>query len=177
MLSVLSGVIGGILLIIEGEWGLIFCLIIINLVAPLIMGFVLLPAFILDNFARKLFGNGYKLFSIFFSCLQFIYVGVVFAFWSSHIFIYVMNNTETFWGGILVSFGTALNPVFYMDIPSKNPDIRNPFFVHFLAVMSLFVMMNTAVHNESSLIVMDLVMSYIMVFFTIAAVFITLENL
>ena len=32
----------------------------------------------------------------------------------AYIFIYVMNTTGTFWGGVFASFGTAISPIAFM---------------------------------------------------------------
>ena len=47
ILSGLSGLIGGILLILAGEWSLLFYLIIASVCSPFVMAFVMFPSFLI----------------------------------------------------------------------------------------------------------------------------------
>ena len=119
-----AGFIGGILLIFAGEWSLLFYLLVASMIAPFAMAFVMLPSIALAMPAVSLLNNGYKVLSTFFAWLSSLYLGAVFAWWSAYIFIYVMNTTGTFWGGVFASFGTAISPIAYMA--SKEP-VENDF--------------------------------------------------
>ena len=137
------GFIGGILLISAGEWLLLFYLILAGAIAPFTMAFIMLPSAIISFAAAFLLNKGYKLLAPFFSWLSAMYLGLVFAVWSASIFIYVMNSTETFWGGVFASFGTAISPIFYM---ASKEQVENDFaqinqtIVMFTAQISLLVM-------------------------------------
>jgi len=119
ILAGFAGLIGGILLIIAGEWSLIFYLIIASVIAPFLMAFVMMPSMIFLIPSASFDEKGNSLLSKVFAWFSFLYLGAVFAGWSAYIFIYVMNTTSSFWGGVFASFGTALSPIAY--ISSKGP--------------------------------------------------------
>ena len=114
ILAGFAGVIGGILLIFAGEWSLLFYLIIVSVIAPFAMTFVMMPGLLLAYPAESLINKGYKFLPTFLAWLISLYLGLVFACWSAYIFFDVMNTTETFWGGVFASFGTAISPIIYM---------------------------------------------------------------
>jgi len=118
-LAGLAGIIGGILLIVAGEWSLLFYLIVASVVAPFAMAIPMLPGALFALPAVLLDENGYHFLSKVFAWFSSLYLGLVFAVWSSYVFIYVMNSTETFWGGVFASFGTAISPIVFMA--SKEP--------------------------------------------------------
>ena len=124
ILAGLAGIIGGILLILAGEWSLLFYLILAGAIAPFAMAIVMLPGALFALPAVSLEENGYHFLSKAFAWFSSLYLGLVFASWSAYIFIYVMNSTETFWGGVFASFGTAISPIAFMS--SKEP-IENEF--------------------------------------------------
>lgn len=119
ILAGFAGTAGAILLIIAGEWQLVLYLLIASLVVPMLMVIPMLPMFIFGLPAVWFEERGYYLLSNFFGWLGSIYLGLIFAAWSAMVFVYVMNTTETFWGGLLASFGAAIGPIIYML--SKNP--------------------------------------------------------
>jgi len=118
-LASFSGIVGGILLLIAGEWPLLLLLLLGGVFAPYGVSVAMLPSIILSLPAASLMNNGYHFLSKAVVWLGSVYVGLVFAAWSSFIFVYVMNSTETFWGGILASFGTAVSPMAFFS--SKEP--------------------------------------------------------
>ena len=89
------------------------------MIAPFLMAIVMLPSMIFVLPAASLGERGFKLLSNLLAWLGTLYLGFVFAAWSAYVFIYVMNTTETFWGGVFASFGTAISPIAYMA--SKEP--------------------------------------------------------
>ena len=104
ILAGFAGVIGGILLIIAGEWSLLFYLILASVIAPFLMAFVMLPSMIFALPSASFHEKGYAFLSKVFAWFGSLYLGVVFAGWSAYIFIYVMNTTSSFWGGVFASF-------------------------------------------------------------------------
>lgn len=154
ILAGFAGVIGGILLIIAGEWSLLFYLIFISVIAPFLMAFVMMPTMIFALPAVSLEEKGFKLLSKVFAWFGTLYLGFVFAAWSAYIFIYVMNTTGTFWGGVFASFGTAISPIAYMA--SKEPvqnefDSVNQTLTMLTAQISLLVMVVMGVLNGGSI--------------------------
>lgn len=153
-LAGLAGFVGGILLIIAGEWSLLFYLIFVSVIAPFLMGFVMMPSIIFALPAVSLGEKGFKLLSNLLAWLGTLYLGFVFAGWSAYVFIYVMNTTETFWGGVFASFGTAISPIAYMA--SKEPvnnefDSVNQTLTMLTAQISLLVMVTMGVLNGGSI--------------------------
>ena len=153
-LAGLAGFVGGILLIIAGEWSLLFYLIFVSVIAPFLMGFVMMPSIIFALPAVSLGEKGFKLLSNLLAWLGTLYLGFVFAAWSAYVFIYVMNTTETFWGGVFASFGTAISPIAYMA--SKEPvnnefDSVNQTLTMLTAQISLLVMVTMGVLNGGSI--------------------------
>ena len=153
-LAGLAGFVGGILLIIAGEWSLLFYLIFVSVIAPFLMGFVMMPSIIFALPAVSLGEKGFKLLSNLLAWLGTLYLGFVFAAWSAYVFIYVMNTTETFWGGVFASFGTAISPIAYMA--SKEPvnnefDSVNSTLTMLTAQISLLVMVTMGVLNGGSI--------------------------
>lgn len=143
ILSGLSGLIGGILLILAGEWSLLFYLIIASVFSPFVMAFVMLPSFLIAMPAIFLKSREFKMLSGFFAWIAALYLGLVFAGWSAYVFVYVMNITETFWGGIFASFGTAISPIIFMA--SKQPvqdayDATNQVVTNFVVQFSTLIM-------------------------------------
>jgi len=92
-LAGLAGFVGGILLIIAGEWSLLFYLIFVSVIAPFLMAIVMLPSMIFALPAVSLEEKGFKLLSNLLAWLGTLYLGFVFAAWSAYVFIYVMNTT------------------------------------------------------------------------------------
>ena len=119
ILTGFAGTAGAILLIIAGEWQLVLYLLIASLVVPMLMVIPMAPMFIIGMPALWFEERGYRFFVNFFGWLASVYLGLVFALWSSLVFVYVMNSTETFWGGLLAGYGAAIGPILYML--SKNP--------------------------------------------------------
>lgn len=154
ILAGFSGIIGGIFLIIAGEWSLLFYLIFASVIAPFAMAFVMMPSMIFALPAASLSERGYQFLSTFFAWVASLYLGLVFAAWSAYIFIYVMNTTGTFWGGVFASFGTAISPIAYMA--SKEPiqnevDSVNQTLTMLTAQISLLIMVVMGVLNGGTL--------------------------
>lgn len=154
ILAGFSGVIGGILLIIAGEWSLLFYLILASVIAPFLMAFVMIPIVIFAVPCGVFRTKGYSFLSQVFGWFGSLYLGVVFAGWSAYIFIYVMNTTSSFWGGVFVSFGASLSPIAYMS--SKGPrendiDVINQTLVILTAEVSLLVMIIIGVINGGTI--------------------------
>jgi hypothetical protein len=154
ILAGFSGIIGGIFLIIAGEWSLLFYLIFASVIAPFAMAFVMMPSMIFALPAVSLSERGYQFLSTFFAWVASLYLGLVFAAWSAYIFIYVMNTTGTFWGGVFASFGTAISPIAYMA--SKEPiqnefDSVNQTLTMLTAQISLLIMVVMGVLNGGTL--------------------------
>lgn len=154
ILAGFAGVIGGILLIIAGEWSLFFYLIFAGSIAPFVMAFVMMPSMILALPSVSLFEKGHLFLSGVFAWLGSLYLGAVFAGWSAYIFIYVMNATSSFWGGVFASFGTAISPIAFMS--SKEPigndlDIIKNTLVMLTAQISLLAMVILGVINGGTI--------------------------
>ncbi len=154
ILAGFSGIIGGIFLIIAGEWSLLFYLIFASVIAPFAMAFVMMPSMIFALPAVSLSERGYQFLSTFFAWVASLYLGLVFAAWSAYIFIYVMNTTGTFWGGVFASFGTAISPIAYMA--SKEPiqnefDSVNQTLTMLTAQISLLIMVVMGVLNGGTI--------------------------
>lgn len=165
-----AGFIGGILLIFAGEWSLFFSLLFIGIVAPFFMAFVMLPSAIFALPAVSLLNKGYSFLSSIFGWISSLYLGAVFAAWSAYVFIYVMNTTGTFWGGVLASFGTAISPIAYMA--SKEPvndeyDSLNTTLTMLTAQISLASMIVLALIFGGNLI--DIGIFYFKVFAVLSA--------
>ena len=114
-----SGILGGILLIISGEWFLLFKLIGVSIVAPFLMVIPILPSGLFALPGAALLENGYKFVGNFMLWLASIYLGLVFGLWSATVLTYVLVSSSTFWGSIFISFGVAIGPLIYMT--SKTP--------------------------------------------------------
>ncbi len=114
-----SGIVGGIILLINGDWSLVFTLVIGAGIAPFIMSFAMMPLFVLAGPGTILIEKGYKFLGEIFLWLSSIYLGLVFGLWSSYVLIYVFENTSSLWGALFASFGTAISPIIFMT--SKNP--------------------------------------------------------
>lgn len=177
-LAGLAGFVGGILLIIAGEWSLLFYLIFVSVIAPFLMAIVMLPSMIFALPAVSLEEKGFKLFSNLLAWLGTLYLGFVFAAWSAYVFIYVMNTTETFWGGVFASFGTAISPIAYMA--SKEPvydeyDSVNQTLTMLTAQISLLVMVIMGVLNGGS--IYDIGTFYIMTFAVLSIIQFIISNI
>ena len=173
-----SGVIGGILLIIAGEWSLLFYLICASVIAPFGMALAMMPGVIFAFPAVSLEEKGFKLLSRTVAWFGSLYLGVVFAGWSAYIFIYVMNTTSSFWGGVFASFGTAISPIAYMA--SKEP-IQNEFesvnqtLTMLTAQISLLMMLVMGVLNGGTMY--EIGTFYMMVFAVLSIIHMTISNL
>ena len=177
-LAGLAGFVGGIILIIAGEWSLLFYLIFVSVIAPFLMAIVMLPSMIFALPAVSLEEKGFKLFSNLLAWLGTLYLGFVFAAWSAYVFIYVMNTTETFWGGVFASFGTAISPIAYMA--SKEPvtdefDSVNQTLTMLTAQISLLVMVIMGVLNGGS--IYDIGTFYIMTFAVLSIIQFIISNI
>ena len=177
-LAGLAGFVGGILLIIAGEWSLLFYLIFVSVIAPFLMAIVMLPSMIFALPAVSLEEKGFKLLSNLLAWLGALYLGFVFAAWSAYVFIYVMNTTETFWGGVFASFGTAISPIAYMA--SKEPvtdefDSVNQTLTMLTAQISLLVMVIMGVLNGGS--IYDIGTFYIMTFAVLSIIQFIISNI
>ena len=177
-LAGLAGFVGGILLIIAGEWSLLFYLIFVSVIAPFLMAIVMLPSMIFALPAVSLEEKGFKLLSNLLAWLGALYLGFVFAGWSAYVFIYVMNTTETFWGGVFASFGTAISPIAYMA--SKEPvtdefDSVNQTLTMLTAQISLLVMVIMGVLNGGS--IYDIGTFYIMTFAVLSIIQFIISNI
>lgn len=177
-LAGLAGFVGGILLIIAGEWSLLFYLIFVSVIAPFLMAIVMLPSMIFALPAVSLEEKGFKLLSNLLAWLGTLYLGFVFAAWSAYVFIYVMNTTETFWGGVFASFGTAISPIAYMA--SKEPvtdefDSVNQTLTMLTAQISLLVMVIMGVLNGGS--IYDIGTFYIMTFAVLSIIQFIISNI
>tara|TARA_B100000902_G_scaffold215368_1_gene204851 strand:- start:136 stop:726 length:591 start_codon:yes stop_codon:yes gene_type:complete len=178
ILAGLAGFVGGILLIIAGEWSLLFYLIFVSVIAPFLMAIVMLPSMIFALPAVSLEEKGFKLLSNLLAWLGTLYLGFVFAAWSAYVFIYVMNTTETFWGGVFASFGTAISPIAYMA--SKEPvydefDSVNQTLTMLTAQISLLVMVIMGVLNGGS--IYDIGTFYIMTFAVLSIIQFIISNI
>jgi hypothetical protein len=178
ILAGLAGFIGGILLIIAGEWSLLFYLILAGGIAPFAMAFIMLPGAIFALPAVSLQNNGYTFLSQVFAWLGSLYLGTVFACWSAYIFIYVMNTTGTFWGGVFASFGTAISPIAFMS--SKEPvenefDSVNSTLTMLTAQIALLVMIIMGVLNGGTLYEIGTV--YFLAFAVLAAIQVIISNM
>jgi len=177
-LAGLAGFVGGILLIIAGEWSLLFYLILISVIAPFLMAIVMLPSMIFALPAVPLEEKGFKLLSNLFAWLGTLYLGFVFAAWSAYVFIYVMNTTGTYWGGVFASFGTAISPIAYMA--SKEP-VQNDFdgvnqtLTMLTAQISLLVMVIMGALNGGS--IYDIGTFYIMTFAVLSIIQFIISNI
>ena len=177
-LAGLAGFVGGILLIIAGEWSLLFYLIFVSVIAPFLMAIVMLPSMIFVLPAASLGERGFKLLSNLLAWLGTLYLGFVFAAWSAYVFIYVMNTTETFWGGVFASFGTAISPIAYMASkePVKNEfDSVNQTLTMLTAQISLLVMVIMGVLNGGS--IYDIGTFYIMTFAALSIIQLIISNI
>ena len=177
-LAGLAGFVGGILLIIAGEWSLLFYLIFVSVIAPFLMAIVMLPSMIFVLPAASLGERGFKLLSNLLAWLGTLYLGFVFAAWSAYVFIYVMNTTETFWGGVFASFGTAISPIAYMASkePVKNEfDSVNQTLTMLTAQISLLVMVIMGVLNGGS--IYDIGTFYIMTFAVLSIIQLIISNI
>ncbi|MEL1230841.1 MAG: hypothetical protein VXA26_05975 [Candidatus Neomarinimicrobiota bacterium] len=177
-LAGLAGFVGGILLIIAGEWSLLFYLIFVSVIAPFLIAIVMLPSMIFALPAVSLEEKGFKLLSNLLAWLGTLYLGFVFAAWSAYVFIYVMNTTETFWGGVFASFGTAISPIAYMA--SKEPvtdefDSVNQTLTMLTAQISLLVMVIMGVLNGGS--IYDIGTFYIMTFAVLSIIQFIISNI
>ena len=171
LLAGMAGFVGGIFLIFAGEWSLLFYLLFLGIVAPFSMAFIMLPSIIFALPAISFLNNGYRFLSSIFGWLSSLYLGVVFAGWSAYVFVYVMNTTGTFWGGVLASFGTAISPIAYMA--SKEPlhdeyDSLNQTLTMLTAQISLAAMIVLALIYGGNLI--DIGIFYFKVFAVLSAI-------
>lgn len=177
ILAGFAGVIGGILLIIAGEWSLLFYLILASVIAPFLMAFVMLPGMIFALPSASLYEKGYAFLSKVFAWFGSLYLGVVFASWSAYIFIYVMNTTSSFWGGVFASFGTAISPIAYMS--SKEPrendfDAVNQTLVMLTAQISLLAMIILGVINGGT--IYDIGIFYLCFYAVLSAISIMISS-
>ena len=142
------------------------------------MAIVMLPSMIFALPAVSLEEKGFKLLSNLLAWLGALYLGFVFAGWSAYVFIYVMNTTETFWGGVFASFGTAISPIAYMA--SKEPvtdefDSVNQTLTMLTAQISLLVMVIMGVLNGGS--IYDIGTFYIMTFAVLSIIQFIISNI
>lgn len=170
ILAGFAGVIGGILLIIAGEWSLLFYLILASVIAPFLMAFVMMPSMIFALPSVSLFEKGHVFLSGVVAWLGSLYLGAVFAGWSAYIFIYVMNTTSSFWGGVFASFGTAISPIAYMS--SKEPrendfDAIKQTLVMLTAQISLLAMIILGIINGGT--IYDIGIFYLSVYAVLSA--------
>lgn len=178
ILAGFAGVIGGILLIIAGEWSLLFYLILASVIAPFLMAFVMLPSMIFALPSASFHEKGYAFLSKVFAWFGSLYLGVVFAGWSAYIFIYVMNTTSSFWGGVFASFGTAISPIAYMS--SKEPrendfDAVNQTLVMLTAQISLLAMIILGVINGGT--IYDIGIFYLCFYAVLSAISIMISSI
>ena len=144
-----SGLIGGIILLFNGDWFLALILVFIAGIAPFGMSFAMMPALIFAIPAAKLSEQKNFIFlGKFFLWLSSLYFGLVFALWSSYILFYVFETSSSFWGAVFASFGTAISPIIYMT--SKTPiqddlDMISNSMANFSAEVSLFAMIVYAI--------------------------------
>ena len=161
-----SGIIGGILLLISGDWLLALYLIGLSITAPFVLGLVMAPSLLLAGPAGGLLENGYKFFGNILALLAGVYIAIVFGFYSASILFYVFDHTTTFWGPLLASYATAISPIIYMA--SKDPiyndyDSINSMLTNFFAEVTLLIMIFFSVF--SGLTYIDAVITYVVTFF------------
>lgn len=178
ILAGLAGTVGAVLLIFAGEWSLLFSLLFAIVVAPFAIGIAVMPSMIFAIPGVALGEKGHKFLSNLLVWLSTLYLGVVFAVWSVYVFIYVMNESGTFWGGVFASFGTAISPIAYMA--SKGP-VQDDFasfnqtLTMLTAQISLVVMISMGALNGGT--IYELGTFYMAAFTVLSIIQLTITNL
>ena len=161
-----SGIIGGILLLISGDWLLALYLIGLSITAPFVLGLVMAPSLIFAGPAGMLLERGQKFFGNVLALLGGVWIAIVLGFYSASILFYVFDHATTFWGALLASYATAISPIIYMA--SKDPiyndyDSINSMLTNFFAEVTLLIMIFFSVF--SGLPYIDAVITYVVTFF------------
>ena len=177
VLAGFSGIAGGIILIINGDWILLLQLFFAGVIIPFIMAFAMMPSLIFAGPGAAMLEQGNNFFGSMLVWLSTVYLGAVFGIWSSYVLFYVFENTTSFWGAIFASFGTAIGPIIYMT--SKNPiendqDAISNMTANLSAEISLFVMIAFAIFYGG--VFFDYVTVYVVCFSVLSAIFMIMMN-
>lgn len=162
-LSIFSGTTSVILLIIAGDWTLPLKLFFANVFVVFIMGFAILPSLIFLGPGTALIHKKKKFLGAIFIWLGSTYTGIVFAAWSAGIFMYVMNNTSSFWGAILASFWFGIFPISYYTSKTEiknDSEKSNLEFNNFTAQFSTLIMIVYGIFTGDTSF-MSIISSYI----------------
>ena len=123
ILNFLAGIIGGIWLLILGEWSLVFFSIIASIILPMIFGIVLLPtlplAYLMDLFYRK---KRIFLMNIF-AWINLSFVQIVMIIWTHIVFIsmLILSEEVNIIPYFLMGYAVATGPIAYMA-KQEGPD-------------------------------------------------------
>ena len=177
LLAGLSGIVGGIILIINGDWILLLQLLFAGAIIPFIMAFAMLPSLIFAGPGTAMLERGNNFFGSILVWLSSVYLGVIFGAWSSYVLFYVFENTTSYWGAIFASFGTSITPIIYMT--SKNPiendqDVISNMTANLSAEVSLFAMIVFAIFYGGAFF--DFVTVYVVCFSVLSAIFMIMMN-
>ncbi len=153
VLASLAGVIGGVLLLIAGDWLLLVFLILEAVIATFAISILILPVAIFIRPANSLQKIGYHFFAKVTDWMASLYLGLLFAIWSAYIFTFVMEYTETFWGGVFASFGTAIAPIAFISskefVGTKFASFKQTLFM-LNAKIALLIMIVQGVLDDGS---------------------------
>lgn len=112
-----GGIVGGIWLIVIGNWGLLGLGILLMFVSSIALGLVLAPGLIFAGPAALLMDRGRNVFGMLFALLGNIYTFVVMTFWCVGCFYVVFRNYYqggSIWPYLLWTYGMATGPWTYM---------------------------------------------------------------
>lgn len=112
-INFLSGIVGGIWLLLAGGWALILQGIIMGIIMPYVFSIVSAPTFLIVPFAEKLKNNKIALAIVLFFASIFNYGPLLL--WVNFVFYkFVSNNQFPFIALILAGYATVMSPLSYM---------------------------------------------------------------
>ena len=142
LLNFLAGIVGGIALLLKGEWGAFALGLGYGLLGPLLIGFLMLPGLLV---AAPLAAKGVQksgLLTGFFGLLAMSWTYVVMTFTSVTIFAIITAVPESGFFHLLWGYSSVTAPWSYMankERQSGNPDAAIPVFFLQLATISMLV--------------------------------------
>jgi len=142
ILNFAGGIVGGLWLIINGQWRFILILIILGIVSVWIISLLLLPGLL---FAVPVaYGSNHKkyFFSYLFGIINLVWTYVVMTAWSVASYVFILNqHTEgSIFPYLLLSYSLATSPWTYMAQKEQAPDLSaTTIGAFFLCLGSLFL--------------------------------------
>lgn len=154
ILNILGGIIGGIWLMILGEWNLVFYAILSLICSTFIISLALSPSLLFAFFLTKAIENKNFVLVYIMGILNNIWTYLVMTIWSAGSFFFVLTYYEVgnIWPYLLIGYSISTGPFAYMA-SKEGPDSTGSIIgVFFLCLGVIVMMISTLFSNQITFI-------------------------